>query len=166
MTRLHSLRIYSRMMLALRMYDSRIDTIIQLGGTWIFKLNSTCSTFWCTALVLRISISAYNEDERLEKSVEIHLPPIARSCRLLSVIPPLVSRRNFFPDPAQRSRRRAATDLSSPPSILSSITTSAPAAMASFASCSSRTSTSRRSEKPPTSRARVIAAVTDPRLRY
>ena len=95
-----------------------------------------------------------------------HSPAMARS-RVAYFLLCLRSFRagNLFSSLLQHSRNGAQRKLAHMPAILLSIMTSAPAAMASFASSSLRTSTSGRSEKPPTSRARAIAAVIDPARR-
>jgi len=93
----------------------------------------------------------------------VHLPAMAHLHKLFSVIFPSVSRRTFFPSHIQRSCKRRATEVSQRLDV--SMATPAPAAMASLASSSTRISTSKRSEKPPTSCACAIAAVIGPTQR-
>ena len=92
-------------------------------------------------------------------------PSMARSCRLLSVMFPLLSNRNLR-FPFHFSFNLFETSASWLPSMLSSMTISAPASIASSASASDWTSTSRRREKPPTRRASFMAVVIDPKMRF
>ena len=120
-----------------------------------------CCTDWWTALVLRMSISGI-KNQLLVKTIWLSsLPLIARSCKLASVILPLDSKRNFL-CPFHFCFKPRATLTSSSPSMLSSMMTSAPASIASSASASEVTSTSRRRLKPPTWRACWMAAVIEP----
>lgn len=90
-----------------------------------------------------------------------HRPLWALLCRFSSVIFPLDSNKNLR-CPFHFRFNSIATLINSSPSMLSSMMTSAPAAIASSASSLFLTSTSRSRLNPPTFRASLIASVIDP----
>ena len=83
----------------------------------------------------------------------VHLPAIAS---VIFGIPPFALKSIFFSSHVRRSRKLHTTEMGLLLSMLSSVPT-ASAAMASLASSSSRISTSKKAEKPPTSCASAIA---------
>jgi len=97
--------------------------------------------------------------------LRISISLMALPFKLNSVMSPLLSNRNFRL-PLHLSFSVCATRASSSPSILSSIIMSAPASMASFASDSDCTSTSKRRLNPPTVRACSIATVIDSKCKF